>query len=141
MSADLEREAREAALLSTPMGTRYDEDLCCYDNDSLRDEFVLGYLAAATLREKEIEKLRAGCRRMEWDSAEAMALVLAHEGKIATQDAEIATLRARVAELSAKLEAVPVEEMKAIVEWELGLDYPCEASAAIDRWLATETKP
>ena len=59
MNTDIEREAREAALLSTPMGTRYDEDLCCYDNDSLRDEFVLGYLAAATLREEEIEELRA----------------------------------------------------------------------------------
>ena len=61
--------------------------------------------------------------------------------RMRANEQEIATLRARVAELSAKLEAVPVEEMKAIVEWELGLDYPCEASAAIDRWLATETKP
>lgn len=71
MSADLEREAREAALLSTPMGTRYDEDLCCYDNDSLRDEFVLGYLAVATLREEEIAQLRTSLMLTEanFDSA------------------------------------------------------------------------
>ena len=131
----LEEEAREAA-------ERYRES-CSLDavgERQLHDEVIgygNGYLAAATAREKEIEELRAGCRRMEWDSAEAMALVLAHEGKIATQDAEIATLRARVAELSAKLEAVPGEEMKAIVEWELVLDYPSEASSAIACRLAT----
>ena len=99
MSADLERKVREAAL-------DHGEWLEADHDETNYDAYVAGYLAAATLREKEI-----------------------------------ATLRARVAELSAKLEAVPVEEMKAIVEWELGLDYPCEASAAIDRWLATETKP
>ena len=101
MNTDIEREAREAALLSTPMGTRYDEDLCCYDNDSLRDEFVLGYLAAATLREKEIEKLRALLEKLQKDAALYAEYVRRNPpvGMRDETEREIATLRARVEEL------------------------------------------
>ncbi len=125
MSADLERKVREAAeqALDKKRSLLEWTDNAYLYGDGYRD----GYLAAATLREEGYK--------------EAFLLAAAQANMIGELEFEIATLRARVAELSAKLEAVPVEEMKAIVEWELGLDYPCEASAAIDRWLATETKP
>ena len=93
MSADLERKAREAAEGLVPnKGYGYKAV-----RDAVREDgFVMGYKVAATLREKEIEELKKACQQWEWNSAESMALVLAHEGKIATQTAEIATLRARV---------------------------------------------
>ena len=67
---ELEREAREAAVAfwnAQPVHPRFSGD-----------DFIHGYIAAATAREKEIEELRS------------------------------------------KLAAVPVEELKAFCEWELG---------------------
>ncbi len=42
----------------------------------------------------------------------------------------------KIEELLAKLEAVPVTAMMELDEWELGLEYPCEAAAIISEWLA-----
>lgn len=52
MSADLERKVREAAL-------DHGEWLEADHDETNYDAYVAGYLAAATLREKEIEELRA----------------------------------------------------------------------------------
>ena len=41
-----------------------------------------------------------------------------------------------IASLRAKLEAGPVTAMRELDEWELGLEYPCEAAAIISEWLA-----
>ena len=84
--------------------------------------FQKGYLAAAQEAEQEIRELKSL-------SGNLLSERNNYETCIEERDAEIAALRA-------KLEAVPAKEMQAIVEWELGLDYPCEASSAIERWLA-----
>ncbi len=97
MTTDLERGAREAVrpyvanrllghekVYGTKMSMAQ-EDNCCTD-------FRTGYLAAATLREKEIEELR-----QKLDTARR-----AIDAYVADEDdfsAEIATLQARVAEL------------------------------------------
>lgn len=82
MSADLEREAREAAeqALDKKRSLLEWTDNAYLYGDGYRD----GYLAAATLREEEIEGQR-------------------HFFNLATE--EIATMRARVAELETELAA------------------------------------
>lgn len=58
MSADLERKVREAAL-------DHGEWLEADHDETNYDAYVAGYLAAATLREKEIATLRARVAELE----------------------------------------------------------------------------
>lgn len=103
---DLEREAREAYGNFPKYPTS--------DQVVSMDGFVSGYLAAAEPREKRIAELRTSLMLIgaNFDSAVK-----------------------RIAELEAKVAAVPVAAMKELDEWELGLDYPCEAAAVISEWL------
>ena len=94
MSADLEREAREAAVgryTSVPdwasLGAAKQWEL----QDRER-HFEYGYIAAATLREKEIAYL-SDARSRE------LQVLVKYLRQIKERDAEIATLRARVEEL------------------------------------------
>lgn len=136
MTDAIQKEAREAIrphvakraaaheqVYGTAM-TMTEEDACCAD-------FRVGYLAAATAREKELAQLR-----LMMDTA---------LDALESRNAEIASLRA-------KLEAVPVEEIRAarvaLEESEWGddqystseanraRDKALDACAIIDRWLA-----
>lgn len=118
MSAGLEREAREAAQ-ADDLRARYGRTY------NFMQGFQSGYLAAATAREKELAELSVRNKDL---TAAIGAWQSAHE----SDQKEIASLRA-------KLDAVPVEEIRAVCEWELGLDFP--DTAAISSWLATVTKP
>jgi hypothetical protein len=104
VSADLEREAREAAVgryTSVPdwasLGAAKQWEL----QDRER-HFEYGYLAAATLREEEIEELRAEVNDWRESAKKAAGEPCGDEAHCACVPllrAEIATLRARVAVL------------------------------------------
>lgn len=103
MSADLEREAREAAVgryTSVPdwasLGAAKQWEL----QDRER-HFEYGYIAAATLREKEIGELRALLEKLQKDAALYAEYVRRNPpvGMRDETEREIATLRARVEEL------------------------------------------
>lgn len=114
MSADLEREAAEAT----------HEHACSLLRMGLRptaatergDHYTLGYLAAATLREKEIEELRA---KLVQQAHDYRAQVVFWGENADQRTAEIATLRARVAEMSSQL-----TEAKSAIRWMHGYDEP-----------------
>ena len=95
---DLQQQARDAALLSTPLSTPYAEDQCWYDNDALRDEFVAGFLAAAEPRETELIELRPKLA----DRNKRLAAAFEKHDVLC---AEIDTLSVRVAELEGTLSA------------------------------------
>lgn len=105
---DLQQQAREAALLSTPLSTPYAEDQCWYDNDALRDEFVAGFLAAAEPRETELIELRPKLA----DRNKRLAAAFEKHDVLC---AEIDTLSARVAELEGMVPRwVPVAQKIAL---------------------------
>ena len=113
MSADLEREAREAAVgryTSVPdwasLGAAKQWEL----QDRER-HFEYGYIAAATLREKEIAYL-SDARSRE------LQVLVKYLRQIKERDAEIATLRARVAELELEVEITAREALDRIAELE-----------------------
>lgn len=100
MSADLERKVREAAeqALDKKRSLLEWTDNAYLYGDGYRD----GYLAAATLREEEIEELRAEVNDWRESAKKAAGEPCGDEAHCACVPllrAEIATLRARVAEL------------------------------------------
>ena len=129
---DLEREAREAK----------HEHSCSLLRMGLRPtaaiergyHYELGYLAAATAREKEIEELRRVLDR-------ARKAINAYEKDEQALMDEATSLRA-------KLEAVPVEEVRhsaSLARIYLSHEMFCQPQPnerldTIDRWLATVTK-
>lgn len=123
MTTDLEREAREAAEAFYPEGQRYLTEegtriVLRYGTalESARSTYIYGYLAAATLREKEVEELRA---KLVQQAHDYRAQVVFWGENADQRTAEIAILRARVAEASSQL-----TEAKSAIRWMHGYDEP-----------------
>lgn len=112
MSADLEREAREAA--EAIAGDTYARGSIYWDR--CVTDCSRAFIAAATLREKEIEELRS---KLVQQAHDYRAQVIFWGENADQRTAEIATLRARVAAVSAQL-----TEAKSAIRWMHGYDEP-----------------